>query len=126
MSREKLKRFEGQKYLTLESYRKTGAGVATPVWFAEDGGRFYIYSLANAGKVKRIRNNPRVRVAPCDIRGNRTGEWEEGTARILLDAAEAERAHRLLDRKYGWMKRIGNLYSKLVKRERAAIAISLE
>lgn len=126
MSDENLSQFEGQNYLTLESFRKTGAGVATPVWFAEGDGQLYVYSLANAGKVKRIRNNPRVRVAPCDIRGNRKGEWVEGTARILVDATESSLAHRLLDRKYGWMKKIGNIYGKLVKRERAAIAISLD
>ena len=59
MSKERLGQFEGQKYLNLESYRKTGAAVATPVWFADDGNELYIYSLADAGKVKRIRNNPR-------------------------------------------------------------------
>jgi uncharacterized protein len=117
--------FVGQKYLNLETYRKTGVAVATPVWFAEDSGVFYIYSLANAGKVKRIRNNPRVRTMACDMRGKPKGEWVEASARIL-GPAEAERAHRLLDKKYGWMKKVGSLYSKLMKRERAAIAIELD
>ena len=125
MSNEKLNQFAGQKYLNLETYRKNGEAVATPVWFAEDAGVLYIYSLANAGKVKRIRNNPRVRVMPCDVRGKPKGEWVEARARVLDDAG-AERAHRLLDKKYGWMKKIGGLYSKLMKRERAAIAIELE
>ncbi len=125
MSNEKISQFADQKYLNLETYRKNGNAVATPVWFAEDAGVLYIYSLANAGKVKRIRNNPRVRVMPCDMRGNPKGEWVEARARIL-DAAGAERAHRLLDKKYGWMKKIGGLYSKLMKRERAAIAIELD
>lgn len=122
MSDEKISQFAGQKYLNLETCRKNGAAVATPVWFAEDAGVLYIYSLANAGKVKRIRNSPRVRVMPCDVRGKPKGEWVEGAARIL-DAAGSERAHRLLDKKYGWMKKVGSLYSKLMKRERAAIAI---
>ncbi len=125
MSNEKISQFAGEKYLNLETYRKNGNAVATPVWFAEDAGVLYIYSLANAGKVKRIRNNPRVRVMPCDMRGKPKGEWVEARARIL-DDAEAERAHRLLDEKYGWMKKIGSLYSKLMKRERAAIAIELD
>jgi PPOX class probable F420-dependent enzyme len=125
MSSEKVSQFSGQKYLNLESYRKSGNAVATPVWFAEEAGVLYIYSLANAGKVKRIRNNPRVRVMPCDVRGGPKGAWVEGVARIL-DAAGAERAHKLLDRKYGWMKKVGSLYSKLLKRERAAIAIDLD
>jgi len=125
MSNPKLEQFADQKYLNLESYRKTGASVATPVWFAEDGDEFYIYSLAEAGKVKRIRNNPRVRVMPCDFRGASKGEWVEATARII-DGAEAEKAQRLLDKKYGLMKRIGNLYSNIMKRSRVAIAIRLD
>jgi PPOX class probable F420-dependent enzyme len=125
MSNEKLSQFADQKYLNLETYRKNGNAVATPVWFAEDEGVLYIYSLANAGKVKRIRNNRRVRVIPCDVRGKTKGEWVEGVARIL-DPAGAERAHRLLDKKYGWMKKVGSLYSKLMKRDRAAIAIEFD
>jgi uncharacterized protein len=124
MNNEKLNQFAGQKYLNVETYRKTGAAVATPVWFAEDAGVLYIYSLANAGKVKRIRNNPRVRVMACGMRGEPKGEWVEGSARII-DAAGAERVHRLLEKKYGLMKKIGSLYSKLMKRERATIAIEV-
>ena len=124
MNTEKMRQFAGQKYLNVETYRKSGAAVATPVWFAEDAGLLYIYSLANAGKVKRIRNNPRVRVMPCDVRGKPKGEWVDGRAQIL-DAAGAGRAHRLLDKKYGWIKKVGGLYSKIMKRERAAIAIEL-
>ena len=91
--------FVRAKYLNLESFRKTGVGVRTPVWFAhgsESGSNsdispneaivFYIYSAPDAGKVKRIRNNPRVRVAPCDMRGNLRGAW--------VDAAPASATAR--------------------------------
>jgi len=122
MSGKQVSPFSDQKYVNVETYRKSGQAVVTPVWFAEEYGRLFIYSLANAGKVKRIRNNPRVRVAPCDMRGNPKGEWVEGRARIL-GPAEGEQAHKLLDRKYGLIKKIGSLYSKLMKRERATIAI---
>jgi uncharacterized protein len=124
MSSHKIDQFAGEKYLNVETFRKNGAGVATPVWFAENEGLLYIYSLSNAGKVKRIRNNPRVRVMPCDVRGKPKGEWVEGRARIL-DAAGAEHAHRLLDKKYGLVKKIGGVFSKLMKRERTTIAIEL-
>ena len=125
MSGDKLSQFAGEKYLNLETYRKDGTAVATPVWFAEDGGLLYIYSLADAGKVKRIRNNPRVRVAPCDMRGKLKGEWVDARARIL-QGDEAARGHRLLDEKYGLLKKIGNVFSKLKKRERVVIAIELD
>lgn len=118
----KLDQFEGQKYLSLQTFRKNGTPVDTPVWFAEDGERFYVYSLANAGKVKRIRSNPHVKVIPCDIRGNTKGEWLDANARIV-DNHEAERAHNLLNKKYGLMKRVGGLFSKVMGRERTAIAI---
>lgn len=120
---DKLSQFANQKYLSVESYRKNGTPVATPVWFAEEAGELYIYSLADAGKVKRIRNNPRVRVVPCDFRGTPKGEWVEASATIL-DEAGARRGHRLLDKKYGLLKRVGNFYSGLMKRERAVIAIN--
>ena len=96
MNVERLSQFADEKYLNLESYRKTGQTVATPVWFAEDGALLYIYSLADAGKVKRIRNNPRVRVTPCDMRGKLKGEWVEARARIV-QGAEAVKGHQLLD-----------------------------
>lgn len=125
MANEKLAAFADQKYLSLESYRRTGKPVATPVWFAEQNGVLYIYSLANAGKVKRIRNNSRVRVAPCNARGKLKGEMVDAEA-IILDSAGAERGHRLLNEKYGWLKKAGDIFSKLRKRERAVIAIHIK
>lgn len=122
MTSSALSRFANEQYLNLETIRKNGEPVLTPVWFAEENGVFYIYSLAEAGKVKRIRNNPRVQVAPCDMRGKLKGDWVEGRARIL-DAREAVHAHKLLDKKYGLMKKIGGLFSKVMRRGRTAIAI---
>jgi PPOX class probable F420-dependent enzyme len=120
--KEPLQQFTNQKYLSLESYRKDGRGVSTPVWFAEENGILYIYSLADAGKVKRIRNNPQVRIAPCDFRGGLKGTWAGAMAHIL-DPSGAEHGHQLLNKKYGLAKRIGDFFSKLRKRERVVIAI---
>src|SRR3974377_763113 len=90
--------FANAKYLTLETFRKTGVGVRTPVWFAQDGHTFYIYTLPATGKVKRIRNTTKVRVAPCDFRGNLRGAWLDANAR-LCKGAEAARGQDLLRRK---------------------------
>jgi PPOX class probable F420-dependent enzyme len=122
MSTNPSSQFAKRKYLNLETYRKSGKAVATPVWFAENAGTFYMYSLADAGKVKRIRNNPQVRIVPCDMRGAPDGEWVEAKARILDEQGEAL-AHTLLTGKYGWMKRIGDAFSKLMQRRRVAIAV---
>jgi uncharacterized protein len=124
MSTKDLAQFANQKYLNMETYRKTGKPVATPLWFAEENGTFYIYSLANAGKVKRIRNNPNVRIVPCDMSGKPKGEWIGAKARIL-DQRGATLGHELLIKKYGWMKRIGDVFSKLMQRQRVVIALDL-
>jgi len=95
---------EGQKYISLTTFRKTGVGVATAVWFGEDAGKLYVMTRSDMGKTKRIRNNPQVRVAPCTIRGKVTGAEVAATAR-LLPAEEQARARAALKRKY-WMTRI--------------------
>ena len=124
MSPEILAQFAGHQYLNLKSFKRDGTPVQTPVWFAEDDGRFYIYTLANAGKVKRVRRNPRVRIVPCDMRGNVAGRWVEAEATVVDDAT-AERGHALLQQKYGWKKRLGNLFSWLMKRERVVMTMRL-
>ena len=124
MSPSDFAQFANQKYLNMETYRKTGKPVATPLWFAEENGTLYVYSFANAGKVKRIRNNPNVRIVPCDMRGKPNGEWVEAKARIL-DERGATLGHELLIKKYGWKKRIGDIFSKLMQRQRVVIALDL-
>ncbi|MBK7599588.1 MAG: PPOX class F420-dependent oxidoreductase [Acidobacteria bacterium] len=122
MSNADLSQFSGQQYLSIESFRKDGRGVRTPVWFAEGDGVYYVYTLADSYKIKRIRNNPRIRIAPCDARGGVKGEWVEATATILDENGE-RRAHELLNAKYGLIKRAMDVISKLRQNKRAAIAI---
>jgi len=112
----------GQKYLNLASVKRDGTPVQTPVWFAEEHGVLYVYTLANAGKVKRIRRNSRIRIAPCTMRGTVTGPWVEADATVV-DATTAAYGHALLRHKYGCMKSIGDLFSRLLHRERVVIAI---
>jgi PPOX class probable F420-dependent enzyme len=128
MSFDKLAQFTGQKYLSIESFRKNGQGVRTPVWFAEGDSVFYVYTLADSYKIERIRSNPRVRIAPCDARGNIKGdggEWVDATARILDEAGD-RRAHELLNRKYGMIKRIFDIFARLRNNRRASIAIQID
>jgi uncharacterized protein len=103
--------FNNRKYLNLETYRKSGQAMPTPVWFVEDGGAYFIRTVQNAGKVKRVRNNPEVRIVPCGQRGEVQGEWVGATASIA-SAAEAARADQLLTRKYGLLKRIFDLMQR--------------
>jgi uncharacterized protein len=94
----------GQNYISLTTFRKSGAAVATPVWFGEDDGKLYVMTRSDMGKTKRIRNNPQVKVAPCTIRGKVTGPEIPATARIL-PPEEHKRARAAINRKY-WMARI--------------------
>lgn len=101
---------QGQKYISLTTFRKTGAGVATPVWFGEQDGKLYVMTRSDMGKAKRIRNNPRVRVAPCTIRGKVTGPDFAATARILAREEHA-RAREAINHKY-WMARLPLIWTR--------------
>ncbi|MBZ5597977.1 MAG: PPOX class F420-dependent oxidoreductase [Acidobacteriia bacterium] len=101
---------QGQKYISLATVRKTGAAVYTPVWFGEDDGKLYVMTRSDSGKYKRIRNNARVRVAPCTVRGKITGPEFSAQARILPQA-DWPRARKTLARKY-WAMRVPFLWSK--------------
>jgi hypothetical protein len=88
-----------QKYISLTTFRKSGAKVATPVWFGEDGDKLYVMTLSKMGKTKRIRNNPQVTVAPCTMRGKLAGPEIAATARIL-PPEEHSHARQTINRKY--------------------------
>lgn len=89
----------GDKYLSITSFRRDGSGVATPVWFVQEGGRLLVQTEATSGKVKRIRRNPQVLVAPCTATGRLLADPVPARAE-LLDDAEVGRVERLLAAKY--------------------------
>jgi len=97
---DKLSQFTREKQISIETYRKTGEAVRTPVWFAEEDGLLFVRSDSRTGKVKRIRNNPKVRVVPCTFRGTLRGDWVDGEAR-LLGPEQSEHVFSLLKKKYG-------------------------
>lgn len=117
-----------EPYVNLATYRKSGAEVRTPVWIASHDGRYYVFSAGDAGKVKRIRNNGRVRLAPCDVRGKLRGDWVDGRARLVTEVNEIQRMYPAFTRKYGWQMRLTNLLSRVTGRygRRAIIAIELD
>ena len=90
------------EYLLLTTTRRDGTPVPTPVWFQGSNGRYVIVTGSTSGKVKRIRNNPRVEVAVCDSRGNVLpgAAILAATARVL-DGADAETAAGRVKKKYG-------------------------
>ena len=101
-----LEQFSKKKYLNLETFRKSGRSVLTPVWLVQDGVTIYVQTMANSGKVKRIRNNDRVNIAPCKMDGKLIGPWVPAQAREVTDPNVSTTADHLLDRKYGLLKKI--------------------
>jgi PPOX class probable F420-dependent enzyme len=91
-----------EKYVSLVTRRRDGSSVATPVWFAAVGNEFGVITETNVGKVKRIRNNPRVTVQVCDVRGGVAPQAPvlAATAR-LVTGTDAVRVRKAVARKYG-------------------------
>jgi PPOX class probable F420-dependent enzyme len=122
--------FAGHKYLNLETFKKSGEGVNTPVWFAADpsanldssDAKLYVYTVGVSGKVKRIRNNGRVRIAPCDMKGRVLGEWVDARAEIVM-GEEAARGMQLLNKKYVPWKQLLDFFASFRRRERTVFVI---
>ncbi len=118
--------FEGARYLSLATFKRDGSEVPTPVWFAELDGSLYAFSERRAGKIKRLRNSPRARVAVCDVRGGLRGEWIDANAHVVDDPAVIDAAFAALRRKYGWQMRVADLLSTLSGRIRNRAVIRIE
>jgi PPOX class probable F420-dependent enzyme len=94
-----------ERHISLTTFKRDGSTASTPVWVvSDDARRLLVWSGANTWKVKRIRNDPRVRVAPCDSKGRVHGDAVDGTARLLGPEA-ASLVQPLLREKYGFVKR---------------------
>src|SRR5437879_12369608 len=82
-----------ERDLVIETYRKNGDPVRTPVWFAEHQGIIYVRTNTDTGKARRIRRNPHVRIAPSSARGIPKSDWieakdinaDEGSGKTALE-----------------------------------------
>ena len=104
------------KYLSITSFRRDGTGKATPVWFVQEDGRLLVETDAGSFKVRRIRRNPSVMVAPCAATGRLRGELAPARAELLPDS-EVRRVEQLMARKY----RIDLLFIRPVRALQAAV-----
>jgi PPOX class probable F420-dependent enzyme len=121
-----IRELDRHRYLSLATFRRSGAEVTTPVWFAAADGKLYVFTAGESGKVKRLRHSSRARVAPSDARGRVRGAWRDASARIVTDAPLVERAHAALRAKYGWQMRLTDLFSRLAGRIRRRAWIEIE
>lgn len=120
-----LNQFQKQNYLNIETFRKNGQGVKTPVWFVEDDGTIFVRTIADSGKVKRIRRNSLVKITSCKVDGTPLGDWVLANAHEEVDAEIERKVNRLLNKKYGLMKKMFALSSILQKKKNTIIQIDL-
>lgn len=125
MSEDKLSNLSNFKYINIETFKKNGFGVRTPIWFIIYQGVVYFRTDSKSGKVKRIRNNPHVRIAPCDIRGNLKGTWFDGKAKFA-DSKESSIVFSMIDKKYGFITALIRSFNKIRGTNPIAMAILLD
>jgi PPOX class probable F420-dependent enzyme len=89
----------------VTTFKRSGEPVPTPLWFGLAGGKAFFRTYADAAKLKRIRNNPRVLIGPCDPRGKPKGEMVEARARIVSEDEKPE-AERAVQSNYGLFRRL--------------------
>lgn len=98
---EALLQFQGENVISLETYRRNGEPVRTPVWFLEENGTLYVHTGGGTGKVNRIRRNPKVRVAPSTFRGKPKTEYIEARAELETSPGTLEEYYSRIYKKYG-------------------------
>ena len=114
------------KYIALETFRKSGEAVKTPVWTVAQDGKLLVWTQGDSWKVKRARNNRQVRVAKCDMRGNTEGPWVEGVVASISDDREQKRAMRgHLRRKYPFMFSILSFIAALRRENSGRVVVEI-
>ena len=123
---DRISTLSGHAYINLETYRRNGLAVATPVWFTidDDNKMIYVVTRTETGKVKRLRNNSKVRIVPSGMRGQPKGEWLNGKASFAT-SEQMEIALKQRNKKYGLKARLSGLFSR-TKGDLIGIPISLD
>ncbi len=103
-----IRQFNDARYINLETFKKNGKSVFTPVWFVIENGFIFVVTRAGTGKVKRVRNNSNVRIVPSGFRGEPKGTWIGGTAEIL-NPGDSAHIINLRNRKYGLQAKLASL-----------------
>ena len=122
-----VKSLTSETYINLATFRRSGESVKTPVWFAVLDGKLYVVTDGTSAKVKRLRATKRVLVAPCNPWGGVTGDWHDGSGRVVTDRRLIGKAQAALQKKYGWQMWLLDTVSQLFGRigRRAYLELSL-
>jgi len=126
MNHTKFSDLDRESYISLATYRRDGRAVQTPVWFARRGDRLYVFTENDAGKVKRLRNGARARVAACNLVGRLRGDWIEARGRVVDDVKIERDAYDALHAKYGWQMKMVDFWSRLAGRIGSRAIVEIE
>jgi uncharacterized protein len=118
--------FDNQNYLNLETTRKNGDTVKTPVWFVNDGSTLLVWTEADSGKAKRIRRDGKVRVVPSTASGAPLGEWVNGTAIADSSPDAIKYVTSKFKQKYGMMFKAFSMLGRTRGGKHTTIRIRLE
>jgi len=111
-------------YISIESFRKSGDSVKTPVWLTSEHNNLYCWTIADSGKVKRIRNHPQVNLAQCDAQGTIQSEWVTAIAQILDQPDDIQAQTKHMVKKYGLLFRLFQLMGKIRRSQHVVIRFS--
>jgi uncharacterized protein len=103
------------KHALLVTYRRDGESVPTPVWAAVAQGSLYVRVERASGKVKRLRREPRLLVAPCSGRGKPLGPPLEARGEVLTAFDDEARAESVLAARYGLARVLFELAADLMR-----------
>jgi uncharacterized protein len=111
-----------EKYIALTTFKRDGTPMTSPVWVVPvDDGRFGFWTSSTSGKAKRLRNDPKVTVQPCNGRGKvKEGTApQDGTARTVTEGADFDQIQTKVKAKYGvqvtisrWLSRVGAFFKR--------------
>ena len=105
-----ISQFNDVKYINLETFKRNGISVSTPVWFVTENDYIFVVTRSATGKVRRVRNNPNVRIVPSGFRGEPKGTWKDGIAKIV-DSEDSDRIIQLRNKKYGFQAKLASLFT---------------
>ena len=114
------------RYVSLQTFRKNGTGVQTPVWIARAGDELGIFTNGDSYKVKRLRRNPKIRIAKCGVGGALKGPWHNGTARVVEDEAGQKAILDALYRKYGWQMTLADWGARIGRTKKDWVFVAVE
>jgi len=118
----KLMELGNATFIALETFRKNGDGIITPVWVTGEKDKLYVWTNLESWKVKRIQNNNHIRICESDARGNPKSEWLDATAQVLDSDNALKKTKSLFRSKYGIQFRMFSLMGR--KRPKTVLEIS--